>query len=154
MLRSHPNYVVGSIVWICAICTIILFPNVLPKIRFLKKACVSCSGYSRFADTLTPEQKADFDLLEAGAINIDGIFQIVGKNSEKEYELYKNGLIEYRELDPIIDEKNHRLILFNSLIKTLSPEIRNMVLDRRAAILFREGRMILVHAKSNLIDGK
>lgn len=101
LLRSHPNYVIGFFVWLCAIVSIILFPNLLPKIKLFKKLCVSCTAYSNFIETLTPEQKADFELLEAAAISTRGRFHIVGKDSIEEYDFYQKRDIEYQELDPI-----------------------------------------------------
>lgn len=152
--RAHPNYVMGFIVWICAISTIIMFPNLLPKLKLLKKGCVSCSGYSRFLDTLTAEQKSDFELLEAGAINVEGTYYLIGKNSNEEFDLYKKRLIEYQELEPIVDEKLRRLIIWNSLLETLSPEVHNLILNKKAIILFRDNRFIMVGPKEKLGSSK
>jgi len=148
ILRSHPNYVIGFFVWLCAIGSIIIFPNLFPKINFLKKPCVSCTEYSDFIESLTSEQKADFELLEAGAINIKGMFHIVGKNSNEEYDLYQKRFIKYQNLDPIIVEKVRRLIVLNSVLRTLSPETRNLVLNKQAVILFRDGHVLLVSARN------
>lgn len=147
VIKSHSNYFIGFIVWLCAIVTIILFPNLVPKI---KKARVSSSGYSRFLNTLSLEQKAEFEMLEAGAINIEGVFHIVGKNSAEEYDLYQNGFIEYRELDPIVEEKTRRLIILNSILKTYSPEVRDLVVNKKATILFRDDHIIMIVLKQKI----
>jgi hypothetical protein len=150
-IRSHPNYVIGLIVWLCAMGTIVAFPNIVPKIKFLRKACVSCSAYSRFIDTLTPEQKVDFQLLEAAAIDIAGEYYIVGKGSNEEFAFYKRNIISYQELDEIVDEKLRRLIVLNSILKSLAPGVRDLILNKKAAILYRDNRFILVGPKEALV---
>jgi len=145
--KKHPNYVVGFFLWLLAISSIIMFPNILPKIKFLKKGCVSCAGLSRFLDTLTPEQKTDLQMLEAGVIDVEGKYYLVGKNSGAEYDLYRKGLIEYQILDPVIDEQLRRLITWNSLLKTLTPETYNLFLTKKATIIFRENQYLFVGSK-------
>jgi len=150
VLRLHPNYVIGFLVWLCAISTIVMFPNLLQKIKFLKKTGVSSTAYSRFIDTLTPEQRVDFQLLEAAAIDIGGEYYIVGKGSSEEFNFYKRNIISYQELDEIVDEKLRRLIVLNSILKYLAPGVRDLILNKKAAILYRDNRFILVGPKEAL----
>lgn len=145
--KKHPNYVVGFFCWLFAIGTIIMFPNILPKINFLKKGCVSCAGLSRFLDTLTPEQKTDLQMLDAGIIDVEGKYYLVGKNSDAEYDLYNKELIEYQILEPIIDEQLRRLITWNSLLKTLTPETYNLFLTKKATIIFRDNQYVMVGSR-------
>jgi len=65
----------------------------------------------------------------------------------EEFDLYRKGLIEYQVLDPIVDEKLQRLIIWNSILETLSPDARNLILNKKATILFRDNRFVMVGPK-------
>ena len=151
ILKSHPHYVIGFFVWLFAIGTIAMFPSLLPKIKFLIKPCASCTAYSRFIDTLTPEQRAVFRLLEAAAIDIKGKYHLVGKGSNEEFDLYKQNLISYQELEEIVDEELRRLIVLNSILKCLAPGLRDLILNKKAAIIYRDNRYILIGPKEALV---
>jgi hypothetical protein len=62
----------------------------------------------------------------------------------------RRALIYYHELNPIVDEKLRRLIVVNSLLKSITPEERDLVLNRKAIILYRNDRFWVVGVKDEL----
>lgn len=53
-----------------------------------------------------------------------------------EIDLRKNGSIEYMPLPTISDENTRRLVIVNSILKTMRSEARDEVLPRKAAIIY------------------
>lgn len=142
--RSHPNYLVGVIVWILAIATILLFPKISP----LKRNCNNCDEYKRFVSALSANQKSNLLLFESAVINVaDRFFYI---SMEDESDLERDGLITQMKLEPIISEKMRRLIIVNSLLDSMSPKERDLVLNKKAAIIYRNGDFILIGEKEEL----
>lgn len=86
-------------------------------------------------------------MLDAGIIDVEGKYYLVGKNSDAEYDLYNKELIEYQILEPIIDEQLRRLITWNSLLKTLTPETYNLFLTKKATIIFRDNQYVMVGSR-------
>ena len=145
-IRKHPNYVIGFFVWLCAVLSILL----IPKLIFNKGGCKDCDEYSNFLSSLTIKQKAKLEMLEMGVVNIGGEFFLVGESSEKEADLFKKGLIHYMPVDPINDEKTRRMVVLNSIMNYLSPSERNLIFDRKAVIIFRNGGYVMVYNKNAL----
>ena len=146
MKLKHPNYLLGIVAWILALATVIL----VPKLGLFKKSCKSCDEYSRFVDSLSSEQKLKLSNLEAGVINIGNKYYCLEENLQVEYEAYKKNSILYKKLDPITDEKTRRLIILNSLMKTMPPEERNLLLEKKAVIVFRDNQVLLIQANNGV----
>ncbi|MBN2245064.1 MAG: hypothetical protein JW755_04380 [Candidatus Aminicenantes bacterium] len=62
----------------------------------------------------------------------------------------RDGLITQMKLEPIISEKMRRLIIVNSLLDSMSPKERDLVLNKKAAIIYRNGDFILIGEKEEL----
>lgn len=143
-IRNHPNYIIGFFVWLCAILSILF----IPKLIFNKGECKQCDEYSKFISSLSIEQKANLEMLEMGVINIGGEYFLVGDSSEEEYDLYDKQLIHYKPVDPIIDEKIQRMVILNSIMRYLPPLERDLIINKKAAIIFRNGGYVMVYNKN------
>ena len=139
-IRPHPAYFVGFAVWIFALASILLFSRFVAK----KKDCQGCDDYFRFVNSLPVDQKAKFAMLEAGVIEVGEKFFFIGESSNEEFELYKKQLIFHRPLEPIVDEKIQRMVILNSILAHLPPNERDLVLKKKAAILYRNGGYIMI----------
>ena len=142
--RRHSFSIIGAVFWILAIATILFFP----RINLFRRTCESCNEYSRFVDALSPYQKSKLVLFEAGVISVADRFFYLGESSNDESDLIKSDLISYKKLSPFIDEKVRRLIIINSLLDSMSADDRNLILNKKAAILYRNGDFVLIHGKA------
>jgi hypothetical protein len=140
LIRPHPAYFVGFAVWICALVSILLFSRFVAK----KKDCQGCDDYFRFVSSLPVDQKAKFAMLEAGAIKVGEEYFVVGESSSEEFELFKKQLIFYRQMEPVADEKTKRIVILNSILAQLPPGERDIVLKKKAAILYRNGGYVMI----------
>lgn len=143
-LKKHPYYVIGFFVWLCAILSIIF----LPKLFFNKSGCKDCDGYSDFLNSLATERRARLEILELGIINIKGEFFLVGDSAKEEGDLYDRQLIYYKPVEPVDDVRIKRLIAVNSILKSLPPGERDLVFNRRAVIINRNGSYVMVYDKN------
>lgn len=144
--RLRFYYLVGFFAWLFAITTIFL----LPRSGLLKKKCRSCEEYSRFVAELIPERKSRLVMFEGGVVHVADRFFYLGELSEDEPDLERSGLIAYRKLSSDVDEKTRRLIIVNSILDSMDPEVRNLILKNEAAILYRKGEFLMVAGKDAL----
>jgi hypothetical protein len=86
-------------------------------------------------------------MLEMGVINIGGEFFLVGDSSEDEFELFNNQLIHYKAVEPINDEKTERMIILNSILKYMPPAERDLILQKKAVIIYRNNSYVIVYDK-------
>jgi len=59
-------------------------------------------------------------------------------------------LIYYKEVDPTMDEKLRRIIVLNSILKSCAPEESDLIQNRKAIIICRDNRFVLVGVKDEL----
>ena len=144
IFSSHPNYFIGFTVWLCAIISLILFP----KLDLFKIKCSGCSEYSRFISMLSVEQKSKLDLFEAGILDVGGKLYFISDTSDTEFNLFKQNKIFYNEYDLTMDEITKRLIIVNSVIKSMSPFQRDLILNKKAIVLYRKNRCIMIGDKN------
>jgi len=143
-IKRHPNYIFGFIVWVLSLVIVLI----VPKLGIIGKTNNSDSPYTRFLATLSDDQKNKLHMFETGVLDIKGRYFYVGDNAIDEVELLKRNKISYRQLNPIIDEETRRLIIINSFLRTMPSEERDLVLARKAAIIYRNNEFIFISEKS------
>ncbi len=74
-IKKHPNYIIGFVVWLCAILSIIF----LPKLIFNTGGGKDGNRYSDFLSSLTTEQQEKLEMLELGTVNIRLCPKVTGK---------------------------------------------------------------------------
>lgn len=151
LLRSHPNYFFGFLIWVAAIASVLA----APKIKIFKKTCAECTAYSSFVNELSVEQKEKIEMFEAGVVNVNGKFFFIGESSTSEFDLNKKGMIFYETMIPTIEEKTRRLMIVNSCLRSLDPAIRELILGKKAIFLFRNNEFVIVGDRTALtLTGK
>jgi hypothetical protein len=141
-MKNTKRYVILFVIWVISLVVVVEAPNIF------KRKCKSCNEYSQYIASLSENRKGKLQLFEGGVVEIDNKYFYIGESSDDEFELLKKGRIIYKILDPIIDEMAKRLVIVNSLLRSMSNEDREMVLGKKAAIVFRNKEYILIASKN------
>jgi hypothetical protein len=149
-LKKHSNYLVGFIMWVLSIISVL----VVPKIVSTKRNSISLNSFGKFMATLSDDQKTRLVSFEGGIVTIGGKHYLIDSSTYDEFSLRENGLIEYLPLPVISDENTRRLVMVNSILKTLPSDARDEILSRKAAIIYRNGEFVLVKARSGYSTSK
>lgn len=104
--------------------------------------------------TLSVEQKERLASFDGGIISAGNQYFLIDSSSTSEYDLRKSDLIEYKVLPEISDENTRRLVIVNTILKSLATEERDQILARKAAIVYRNNEFILIKLKSGIMPIK
>ena len=87
-------------------------------------------------------------MVELGTVNINGELFLVGDSSMEEGDLYERQLIHYKPVEPVDDERVKRLIAVNSILRYLPPKERDLIFNKKAAIIYRNDGYVMVYDKN------
>jgi len=93
-------------------------------------------------------------MLEAGVIDVGGKFFYVGEESDDEFKLNKNDQTFYEMYYPEPDEQTRRLVEINSIIRVMSPVHRDLIISRKAVIIYRNNNCVMIGDKTALGSGQ
>lgn len=148
IIKRHPNYVIGFFIWLASIAIVITVPRFATRIK--GRTPPPESSYTIYLKSLNDEQRSKLLNFEAGVISVAGEFYLISESSHDEFNLFKRGLLSYKTLDSFIDENTRRLIIINSLLRSMPTDERDLVLAKKAVIIFRNGEFLLIRGKSGV----